>query len=43
MATYHGVIKDIAVRHEISNKNSSGDQIANGNFYAVRPEGTQVR
>ena len=26
-----------------SNKNSSGDEIANVNFYAVRPEATQIR
>jgi len=25
------------------NKNSSGDEIANVNFYAVRPEATQIR
>jgi len=25
------------------NKNSSGDEIANVNFYAVRPEGTRIR
>ena len=24
-------------------KNSSGDEIANVNFYAVRPEATQIR
>jgi len=24
-------------------KNSSGDEIANVNFYAVRPQGTQIR
>jgi len=24
-------------------KNSSGDEIANVNFYAVRPEGTRIR
>jgi len=24
-------------------KNSSGDEIANMNFYAVRPEGTRIR
>jgi len=27
----------------ISNKNSSGDEIANVNFHAVRPEGTRIR
>jgi len=27
----------------MENKNSSGDEIANVNFYAVRPEGTQIR
>jgi len=27
----------------ITNKNSSGDEIANVNFYAVRPEGTRIR
>jgi len=26
-----------------ANKNSSGDEIANVNFYAVRPEGTRIR
>ena len=26
-----------------TNKNSSGDEIANVNFYAVRPEGTRIR
>jgi len=26
-----------------SDKNSSGDEIANVNFYAVRPEATQIR
>jgi len=26
-----------------SDKNSSGDEIANVNFYAVRPEGTRIR
>jgi len=25
------------------NKNSSADEIANVNFYAVRPEGTRIR
>ena len=25
------------------NKNSSGDEIANENFYAVRPEATRIR
>ena len=25
------------------NKNSSGDETANVNFYAVRPEATQIR
>jgi len=25
------------------NKHSSGDEIANVNFYAVRPEGTRIR
>ena len=25
------------------NKNSLGDEIANVNFYAVRPEGTRIR
>jgi len=25
------------------NKNSSGDEIANVNFYALRPEGTRIR
>ena len=25
------------------NKNSSGDEIANVNFYAVRPEATRIR
>jgi len=28
---------------EICNKNSSGDEIANVNFYAVRPEATRIR
>jgi len=28
--------------HE-NNKNSSGDDIANVNLYAVRPEATQIR
>jgi len=27
----------------IINKNSSGDEIANVNFYAVRPEATRIR
>ena len=27
----------------IYNKNSSGDEIANVNFYAVHPEATQIR
>ena len=26
-----------------ADKNSSGDEIANVNFYAVRPEGTRIR
>ena len=26
-----------------NNKNSSGDEIANVNFYAVRPEATRIR
>jgi len=26
----------------IVNKNSSGDEIVNVNFYAVRPEGTRI-
>jgi len=26
-----------------NHKNSSGDEIANVNFYAVRPEGTRIR
>jgi len=35
-------------RHEnvsqlLQNKNSSGDEIANVNFYAVRPEATRIR
>jgi len=28
---------------ETKNKNSSGDEIANVNFYAVRPEATRIR
>ena len=28
---------------ETGNKNSSGDEIANVNFYAVRPEATRIR
>jgi len=27
----------------MTNKNSSGDEIANVNFYAVHPEATQIR
>jgi len=27
----------------IENKNSSGDEIVNMNFYAVRPEATRIR
>jgi len=27
----------------INNNNSSGDEIANVNFYAVRPEATRIR
>jgi len=27
----------------VNNKNSSGDEIANVNFYAVRPEATRIR
>jgi len=30
-------------RHRHINKNSSGDDIANVNFYAVRPEATRIR
>jgi len=30
----------LAAEHDNRNKNSSGDEIANVNFYAVRPEGT---
>jgi len=30
-------------RNQKSNKNSSGDEIANVNFYAVRPEATRIR
>jgi len=29
--------------HGTKNKNSSGDEIANVNFYAVRPEATRIR
>jgi len=29
--------------HPAFNKNSSGDEIANVNFYAVRPEATRIR
>jgi len=28
---------------KVRDKNSSGDEIANVNFYAVRPEGTRIR
>jgi len=28
---------------QFNNKNSSGDEIANVNFYAVRPEATRIR
>jgi len=30
-------------RKSMNNKNSSGDEIANVNFYAVRPEATRIR
>ena len=30
-------------RGALHNKNSSADEIANVNFYAVRPEGTRIR
>ena len=37
-------VSDIAqLLHSCMNKNSSGDEIANVNFYAVRPEGTRIR
>ena len=29
--------------HVIKHKNSSGDEIANVSFYAVRPEATRIR
>ena len=29
--------------YQTENKNSSGDEIANVNFYAVRPEATRIR
>jgi len=29
--------------YKSNNKNSSGDEIANVNFYAVRPEATRIR
>jgi len=33
----------IGVRPTFVYKNSSGDEIANVNFYAVRPEATRIR
>jgi len=33
----------IGAFYNITNKNSSGDEIANVNFYAVRPEATRIR
>jgi len=32
-----------SLQYGIEDKNSSGDEIANVNFYAVRPEATQIR
>ena len=37
------VEKNIKRRLTFNNKNSSGDEIANVNFYAVRPEATRIR
>ena len=31
------------IRATVINKNSSGDEIANVNFYAVHPEATRIR
>jgi len=33
----------ILLNDALRNKNSSGDEIANVNFYAVRPEATRIR
>jgi len=33
----------MSVYMPVKNKNSSGDEIANVNFYAVRPEATLIR
>jgi len=35
--------EDLAAFKVYINKNSSGDEIANVNLYAVRPEGTLIR
>jgi len=32
-----------AIGSEFSHKNSSGNEIVNVNFYAVRPEATRIR
>ena len=32
-----------ALLSQVLDKNSSGDEIANVNFYAVRPEATRIR
>ena len=34
---------DTAILKDYKNKNSSGDEIANVNFDAVRPEATRIR
>jgi len=39
----HGATTLRATAYPMYNKNSSGDEIANVNFYAVRPEATQIR
>ena len=36
-------VHSVVVIHQVTYKNSSGDEIANVNFYAVRPEGTRIR
>jgi len=38
-----GLFKNMVELRAAINKNSSGDEIANVNFYAVRPEATRIR
>jgi len=39
----HRILTAAPLTHHRNNKNSSGDEIANVKFYAVRPEATRIR